>query len=567
MLKNLHVKNLALIEDADIGFSDGLNILTGETGAGKSLLMGSVLMAMGSRVDASMIRKGAEQLSVELVFDEVGEKALSVMNELDIPPEDDGCVIVKRTCSQTKSSCRVNGSVVALKEMKKLSQALMDVHGQRDYETLLHRSELLDILDIYCGKDMQHLLDAVSEKYLVCKELRQKIEEESSDTASAEREVSLAEFELGEIEEASLKEGEDDELETLFRRMSNYVKIAGSVQKAHDLIGSDADDNAGSLTSMALKELLQAAEYDESLSSYAEELRTAESILSDLQMELGSYISSMEFDEEEFARIQERLDLINKLKNKYGRTIPDILSYAGSRRELLEKYADYDAYMEGLNESLRKAQAEYDAQARKVTALRKKNAPLLQKELTERLKELNFLTVDLKIRIGETQPGPKGTDQVDFMISVNPGEDRKPISEVASGGELSRMMLAVKTVMAGREDTGTLIFDEIDSGISGITAWKVSGALERVSRHHQVICITHLPQIAAMADHHFIIVKSSDAASTTTDVLPAGEEESVSEIARLLGTDCVSESSLKNARELIEKAGEVKKADKLPYPA
>ena len=559
MLKNLHVKNLALIEDADIEFSEGLNILTGETGAGKSLLMGSVLMALGSRFDTSMIRKGAESASVELVFDEIGEKALAVLEELEIPAEDDGSVIIKRTCSQSRSSCRINGSNVAVREMKKLSQALIDVHGQRDYETLLHRSELLDILDLYCGKDMSRLIDEISHRYQVMKELREKLDEELSDTGAASREVSLAEFELNEIEDADLKEGEDEELETAYRRMSNFRKIAEGIGRAHELIGGE-EENAGSLTSMALKELAAVSEYDDALSGFEEELRSAESILSDLQMELSSYMSQMEFDEEEFAETESRLDLINKLKSKYGRTIPDILEYASSRKEILDKYADYDAYIEGLKDSLKKAESEYEAQALKISRIRKKNAPVLQKELTERLKELNFLTVDLEVKLEKTEAGVKGTDAVDFLISVNPGEDRKPIADVASGGELSRIMLAVKTVMAGREDTGTLIFDEIDSGISGITAWKVAGSLAGVSRHHQVICITHLPQIAAMADHHFIIVKSSDDRSTTTDVLAAGDEGSIAEIARLLGTDSLSDSTLKNAMELKDKAAAVKEA-------
>ncbi|MCR5620014.1 MAG: DNA repair protein RecN [Lachnospiraceae bacterium] len=558
MLKNLHVKNLALIEDADIDFSEGLNILTGETGAGKSLLMGSVLMALGSRFDTSMIRRGAENASVELVFDCVSDDALSILKDLDIIPEDDGSVIIKRTCSQNKSSCRINGSNVAVREMKRLSQALISVHGQRDYETLLHRSELLAIIDLYCGKDITALKHVLDEKFTGMKELKEKLDEELRDTKSAGRECDLARFELEEIEEAGLKEGEDEEVENTYRRMSNFKKIAESVGRAHDLIGGD-EENAGSLTSQALKELSSVSEFDDELSGFEEELRSAESILSDLQMELGSYLSQMEFDEEKFALTEDRLNLINKLKSKYGRTISDILAYAQSRKEIIAKFEDYDAYMDGLKADLQKAEDEYLKTAKEVSKLRKKNAPLLEKELTERLKELNFETVDLEVKLDECEPSASGIDEADFLISVNPGEDRKAIADVASGGELSRMMLAVKTVMAGREDTGTLIFDEIDSGISGITAWKVAGSLARVSGHHQVICITHLPQIAAMADHHFIIVKSSDASSTTTDVVPAEGDASIAEIARLLGTDSLSESSLENARELIGRAAEVKK--------
>ncbi len=560
MLKNLHVQNLALIEDADIEFSEGLNILTGETGAGKSLLMGSVMMAMGSKFDTSMIRKGTEQALVELVFDSVPDKALEVLSELDIYPEDDGSVIIKRTCSSSKSSCKINGSNVAVREMKKLAQAFIDVHGQRDYETLLKKSELLGILDLYCGDKMPELLNEIRDKYHVMTQLQEKLEEETSDTGASAREASLAEFEVCEIEDAALVPGEDEELEVSYRKLNNFKKIAEGLVKAHEMIGSDDGENAFSLTSMAVRELSQISEYDEEVKGFEEELRSAESILSDLNMSLGSYISSMEFDEEEFVRVEERLDLINKLKSKYGKTIEDILKYADERREILEKMSDYDAYLEKLKADVKKAEEEYSGVARKASDIRRKNAPLLEKELTERLKDLNFISVDLEVRLEEVKPGPTGCDQVDFYISFNPGEDRKPLAEASSGGELSRMMLAVKTVMAGREDTGTLIFDEIDAGISGITAWKVAESLSGVSGHHQVICITHLPQIAAMADHHFVIVKSSDATSTTTNIELTDEDGSVAEIARLLGSDSLSESSLSNARDLKSKASQFKKS-------
>lgn len=560
MLKNLHVQNLALIEDADIEFSEGLNILTGETGAGKSLLMGSVMMAMGSKFDTSMIRKGTEQALVELVFDAVPDKALEVLKELDIYPEDDGSVIIKRTCSSSRSSCKINGSNVAVREMKKLAQAFIDVHGQRDYETLLKKSELLGILDLYSGDKMPELLKEIRDKYHVMTELQEKLEEETSDTGASSREASLAEFEVGEIEDAALVPGEDEELEVSYRKLNNFKKIAEGLVKAHEMIGSDDGENAFSLTSMAVRELSQISEYDEEVKGFEEELRSAESILSDLNMSLGSYISSMEFDEEEFVRVEERLNLINKLKSKYGRTIEDILKYAEERREILTKYADYDAYLEKLKADVKKAEEEYSKVARKASDIRRKNAPLLEKELTERLKDLNFNSVDLELRLEEVKPSLTGTDSVDFYISFNPGEDRKPLAEASSGGELSRMMLAVKTVMAGREDTGTLIFDEIDAGISGITAWKVAESLAGVSQHHQVICITHLPQIAAMADHHFVIVKSSDATSTTTNIELTDEEGSIAEIARLLGSDSLSESSLSNARDLKSKASQFKKS-------
>ena len=559
MLKNLHVKNLALIEDADIEFSEGLNILTGETGAGKSLLMGSVLMALGSRFDTQMIRNGAESASVELVFDHISPEALEVLSELDIEPEDDGSVIIKRVCSQTKSSCKVNGSNTTVKEMKRLSQILIDVHGQRDYETLLHRSDLLKILDKSCGAKAGELLFEVSEKYKVMSELRAQLESENSDSGLKEREISLAEFELKEIEDAGLKPGEDDELEAVYKKLSNFKRIAEGIQKVHDLLGGDSDENACTLVSMAAGELSQVARFDDELLKLEEELSSAESILSDISYSVSSYISGMEFDDEQFETVETRLDLINKLKSKYGRTIPDILKYADETRERLSKYSDYDAYIEGLKKKVEAAEGDYFKAAAKLSSLRKKNAPLLSKELEGQLQELNFTRANLEIRLEKCAEGPGGTESADFYISTNPGEDLKPISEVASGGELSRIMLAVKTVLAGKENTGTLIFDEIDSGISGITAWKVSEALGRVSSHHQVICITHLPQIAAMADHHFVIVKSSDGSSTRTNVREIAGQESIEELARLLGSDSLSESSLQNAKDLKERALKSKK--------
>ncbi len=559
MLKNLHVKNLALIEDADIDFSGGLNILTGETGAGKSLLMGSVLMALGSRFDTQMIRNGAESASVELVFDDISPEALEVLSELDIEPEEDGSVIIKRVCSQSKSSCKINGSNTTVKEMKKLSQVLIDVHGQRDYETLLHKSSLLSILDESCGPKVRDLLEDVSSKYKVMSSLREQLESESMDSGSQEREISLAQFEAYEIDEAALKEGEDEELETAYRRMSNFKKIAEGIKRVHDLLGGDEDENACTFVSKASGELSQIAQYDDELGRILDELSSAESILSDLSYSVSSYISGMEFDEEEFELTESRLDLINKLKSKYGRTIAEILEYAEKRKQQITKYADYDAYVEDLKKKVEAAEEDYHKSSSKLTALRKKTAPVLSKKLEEQLAELNFTGARLEIRIEKGTDGPGGTDSVDFYISTNPGEDLKPISDVASGGELSRIMLSVKTVLAGMENTGTLIFDEIDSGISGITAWKVAEALGRVSGHHQVICITHLPQIASMADHHFVIVKSSDRSSTRTDVRAIEGDDAIEEIARLLGSDEKSDSSLQNARDLRNRALKTKK--------
>jgi DNA repair protein RecN (Recombination protein N) len=561
MLQSLHVKNLALMEETEVFFGPGLNILTGETGAGKSLLIGSVSLALGGKFDPAMLRKGAENAFVEMVFEGEDARVSEKLREMDLEPEEDGTVIISRRMAPGKSTCKINGETVTARQIRELAEVLIDIHGQHEHETLLHKSKHLDILDAFCGGEAAKLLEEVAGLHRELRKLEEELEGESRDTETLSRESALAEFELKEITEAQLKSGEDEELERNYRRMVNSQKIMEGLSGCYSAISSDEEGGAGNALSHGLRALRSISAYDEALSGFEEQLTQVDDLLSDLAREISQYMADAEFDEELFRETEDRLNLINHLKDKYGRTIEEVLAYADSRQELLDKYSDYDAYPAGLKAKIAEASAKLDAACEKLSKVRKKGAKEFTEQLKDALLSLNFLSVEFEVSCSRLDhPTAKGADDVEFLISTNPGESIKPLQNVASGGELSRVMLAVKTVMAGKDHTGTLIFDEIDAGISGRTAWKVSEQLGRVSAGHQVICITHLPQIAAMADTHFVIEKSSDGAATITDIRKADEAESLAELARLLGSDEVTESALQNARELRNQARQGKRA-------
>lgn len=561
MLRSLRVKNLALIRETEVEFGEGLNILTGETGAGKSLLIGSVNLALGGKFEKDMLRRGEENGLVELVFDCEEERLAEKLKSMDLEPSEDGTVILSRKLSSGKSICRINGETVTAKQVKELSELLIDIHGQHEHQSLLNKKKHMEILDAYAGAEFAECAGRVAALYHECTALEKKITEETLDDTSRSREQSLAEFEQKEIADASLQPGEDEELEQAYRKMSNSRKIAESLAESYQLSGNDAEDGAGNSLSRALRALRSVTMYDPALEQMEEQLAEVESLLSDYNHDVSEYMSDLEFDEEDFRSTEDRLNTINHLKGKYGNTIEEILQYKEEKEAYLEKLADYDAYMQKLNAEWEEKQALLKKACEELSEIRRKNAAVLTQKLKDALIGLNFLTVefDIAVRPGQAITA-KGYDDVEFLISTNPGESLKPLNQVASGGELSRVMLAIKTVLAGKDAIDTLIFDEIDTGISGRTAWKVAEQLSILAGAHQVICITHLPQIAAMADVHFIIEKSSTDDMTITDIHKVAEEESLAELARLLGSDALTEAALSNAKEMKEQANGFKEA-------
>ncbi len=556
MLQSLHVKNLALMEETEVEFGRGLNILTGETGAGKSLLIGSVTLALGGKFEKDMLRRGAESALVELVFSNGDERVQGKLLQLELEPEEDGNVIISRKMQVGKSVYKINGETVTARQVKELAELLIDIHGQHEHQSLLNKKKHMEILDAYCGEEFLEAAGAVEAAYKECREIRRALEEEAMDEDTKNREQALAEFELQEIEEAKLTPGEDEELEKRYRLMVNGKRIIENLTESYQYTGSDFEGGAGISLSRALRALGGVSSLDERLEALQGQLSEIDSLLADYNRDLAEYMADMEFDSGDFAAVEERLNQLNRLKDKYGQTLEAVIAYGKERARFLEKISDYDVYMQQLEEKLSVSREKLEAACEVLSGIRRKNAEALTKQLKEALVHLNFLTVEFEIAVRRASGiTAKGWDDVEFLISTNPGEACRPLGQVASGGELSRVMLAIKTVLAGRDSIDTLIFDEIDTGISGRTAWRVSEQLDTVAHAHQVLCITHLPQIAAMADRHFVIEKSSSSDSTITDIRVLGEEESLGELARLLGSDSLTEAALSNAREMRVQAG------------
>ncbi|OUP84848.1 DNA repair protein RecN [Lachnoclostridium sp. An169] len=550
MLQNLHVKNLALIDEAEVEFGPGLNVLTGETGAGKSLLLGSVNLALGAKYNAQMLRSGAKSGLVELTFSVEDGRIQKALEEMDIFPED-GMITLSRKLLEGRSVSRINGETVNAAILREVAGMLIDIHGQHDSQTLLHRKNHLALLDLYAKGETAPLKREMSAAYRTWQEICRKAEESSLNEEERRRELSLASFEVQEIEDASLSPDEDVELEEQYRRMTESRRLTESIAETYQYTGEDARANASDCLSRAIRALQDAAEFDETGAKLCSELEEIDSLLNDFNRELSEYAKSFEFSEEDFRETEERLNLINHLKAKYGKTTGDIQAYCDRKKQRITELNDYDEFMKGLEEKKKETFEKVSRISGKLHRVREKNASAFASEIQRQMEELNFLDARLELRLTDTgKPGANGSDEAEFYLSTNPGEPLKALGDIASGGELSRVMLAVKTVLADEEDTPTLIFDEIDTGISGITAGKVGEKLHFIGRSRQVICITHLPQITAAADVHFLIKKESDGSHVKTQIEQLDAEASIRELARMLGGANITQRMLESAREM-----------------
>lgn len=557
MLRNLHVKNLALIDELEVDFEQGLNILTGETGAGKSLIIGSIGMALGEKVPKEMIKENADFALAELVFEVTGEEKTEKLKALDIYPED-GLVIMSRKISGGRSIAKINSESVSAAKLREVSELLIDIHGQHEHQSLTQKKHQLALLDEYAKEDIGELKVAVKSSYEAYTAVLRELEEKDLDEEQQKRELSFLEFELQEIEGANLKIGEDSELEEQYQKLVNHKKIMESCMMAHQQTAEEGDSATEQL-GRAVRELSTVSGYDERLQELEEQLAEIDNLLNDFNRELADYMGESEFSEESFYETEKRLDEINHLKSKYGNTIEKILEVKEEKETRVQELQDYDAYLLGLKEREKVLKEELELYSNKLSEMRKKYAKELTALVEEHLKELNFETVRFEMRFEKMDHfTANGTDDAQFLISTNPGEEVKPLGSIASGGEISRIMLALKTVLAENDEIDTLIFDEIDTGISGRTAQKVSEKMNLIGRNHQVICITHLPQIAAMADTHFLIEKQVEGGATHSRIVKMKEEESVEELARMLGGVTITETVLENAREMKNLAAKTK---------
>lgn len=562
MLLHLHVKNLALIEEEEVTFTDGLNILTGETGAGKSIIIGSVNLALGGKADKSIIRSGAPYALIEMIFTLDNDRQREILSEMDLPVEEDGTVLIKRKILPGRSIVSVCGETVTLHQLREISQCLMDIYGQRENQRLLRREAQLDLIDEYAGTRVQKCRQQVREAYHRWHGLQSEWEKGDLDQAARRREADLLAYEIGEIEEAAIREGEDTELEDRYRKLSGFQKISESASAAAAYTGIEGT-GASDMIGRAARELASAGGYDSALDELAVQLSEVEDLLSDFNRSLKSYLMDLTFDPQEFSQIGQRLDVINHMKEKYGRTCAQIEEACAKRRERLEYLQDYENRRSLLQTEMQAAYAKLRELCAELSEARREASLSFAQEMRRELPELNFLQSDFSVELvsGEENLGADGWDRAAFYISMNPGEEPRHLEQIASGGELSRIMLAVKTVFAGKDDIHTFIFDEIDTGISGRTAWKVSQKLGKLAAHHQILCITHLPQIAAMQDSHFLIEKGSAGERTVTHIYPLSQEESDRELARLLGSETITETALQNAREMKKLAAASRERD------
>ncbi len=558
MLQSLYVKNLALIDEVEVEWNSGLNIMTGETGAGKSIILGSVHLALGGRYSADLLRQGAEFGFVELVFHLENEAQIKALKAMDIYPEN-GLVVLSRKLMEKRSISKINGETVTQTMLKNIASILIDIHGQHEHQTLLNKKNHLTILDDYMGADGIELREETVTAYRCYKIKKKELDEADVDEESRKRELSFLQFELQEIEEAQLLEGEDEELELQFRKMTNGKKIVENLEETYSYTAGYGNQSASDYLSRGLHALQELISYDTSCEELHQQLTEIDSLLNDFNHDIASYKEDMEFSEEDFHQVEERLNTWNHLKGKYGNSYEQIQAYQVEIQEKIVKLEDYDAYLQQLMNEIERLEHDMKEVALQLSACRKKAAKQLGLEVCAILEELNFLDAKFQVEVEQLETvSADGMDNVGFLVSLNPGESVKPLSNVVSGGELSRIMLAIKTVMADKDQIDTLIFDEVDAGISGITATKVGEKLALIGKKRQVICITHLAQIAALADEHYIIEKNVEAGKTKTQIEKLSEQESIEELTRILGGGQVTDAIVESAKQMKQLASKIK---------
>lgn len=550
MLKNLHVKNLALIEEEEIDFSKGLNILSGETGAGKSIILGALGLALGEKAPKGLLKNENEDAVVEAVFSVESEEVKAALAELSVDVYDDE-IILSRRISPVKATAKINGDAVPAGKLSEVGRLLIDIYGQNEHQSLLSKKKHASLLDEYCKNDVSDVKLELSATYKEYKKVLKEYDEALAVDKDRESKLGLLEYEYNMLSEARLKVGEDEELEQEYRVLGSYSKLIDAVGAAYGDISGGASDMIG----RAISALKSVEGLDERIANASSALADAESIVSDVSRDLSDFLSADDYSEERFAEVEKRLNQLNNLKHRYGKNdIAGLISVMEDKQAQIDKLNDFETYVSGLATEKERLCARCESLAEKLSVVRSSAAVNLSVEMEKAMSELNFLQSKFEVGITRLDSfNEDGFDDIEFLVSTNPGQKVAPLINIASGGEMSRIMLAIKTVLAGQDMIDTLIFDEIDAGISGKTASFVAGRLAEVATEHQVICITHLAQIAACSTSHFLIEKNVVGQDTVSGIKLLSEEESVREIARMISGEEITEASLANARELREK--------------
>lgn len=555
MLEGLHVKNLVIIDEAEVSFGGGLNILTGETGAGKSVVIGSINLALGAKAGKNLVRAGKESGFVELIFsvnNDVGDK----LRKLDIIPED-GLVVITRKFTGERSVSKINGETVTLTKVKEAAALLLDIHGQTENQTLQLSKNHLELLDKYLKDEVKPYKKRLKDLVTEYRNKENELLEYSADEASISRELDFLKYECKEIESAKLAKDEEEELDKKVRKYSSSSKIVSLIEEARKNLSDNggADDSIGSI----VRAMSKLSDVDETSVELLNQISEIESLLNDFERSLSDYADDNVFDESDFMQSEERLDKIRGIYAKHGGSYDTTIDFLDASLAQIEKLEHASEYKEKLSMEVEKLKKVILSECDELTKVRKRGALKLSKLVKQSLIDLNFLQVEFDVEFaGSKDFTSKGNDEIIFKISTNPGEPMRSISEVASGGELSRIMLALKSVMADTDEIPTMIFDEVDTGISGRTAQMVAEKMALLSAKRQIIAITHLAQIAAMADNHYLIEKKADENHTATDIRRLDEAEEVSELARILGGVAVTENVINSAREMKKLATDTK---------
>ncbi|MGN1318058.1 MAG: DNA repair protein RecN [Lachnospirales bacterium] len=560
MLETLYIKNFAIIDELEVNFYSGLNVLSGETGAGKSIIIGSVNFVLGGKADREIIKTGEDFCEVSMVISVNDEKTINSLLELDIDVEDDNSLLIKRTFNnQGKSACRINGKPVTVSMIKQVASLLFDIHSQHDNHKLLNSKNHIDILDNLCPEIFVSKKESLSELYLEYKKLNKEIKELDFNDGDNKDKIELYEYQINEIEKANLKLDEEEELDNRRHILVNSVKLKNCSDNILDLLYRNENSAVIDNLSEAINELSVIENIDSSVLDILSELESAYTIIEDCVTSVRDYSDNIDCDENELEEIENRITLIYELKKKYGNSIELIFKYLENTKEKLNKIINSEELVAEYKKNLKDITNKINVICDEISAIRTNTAHYIGKKIQNTLYDLSMESAKFEIKVEKTDEfSSKGADFVEFLISANKGEPMKPLSKVASGGEMSRVMLALKTVLADTDNIDTFIFDEIDTGISGRTAQKVAEKLQLIAKNHQILCITHLPQIAAMADKNYLIEKSSDDNKTLTNITELNGNSVYEELARLIGGTVITEATIMAAKEMKEMADKLK---------
>ncbi|MRN23258.1 DNA repair protein RecN [Romboutsia ilealis] len=556
MILELYMKNCALVEELRLTIDENLNILTGETGSGKSIIIDALGLCLGEKYDRSFLRKGTEKGIVEAIFSSESQHLKNVLEKYDIELDEDNLLVITRVIyNDGKSVARVNGRTLKLSVLKEIATTLIDVHGQHQNQALFNKETHLQFLDLFGEIDLQDLKSDYKNVYKEYTKVKNALNilTENKDDMQIQREIDLLKFQINEIESANLSKDEYEDLLKQRDVFRNSEKIYSNLNLSYQNL-YEGSVNAVDLIGSASKELSSIAEYDKVLGEYNENVERIMYELQDISREIRNYKESIDFEPYELEQIEIRIDEINSLKRKYGNTIEEIFEYYNKTKNRLDEILNRDEKVEELKREILRIENVLNDKAEKLTQARQKVASNLEEVLLIELKSLNMKNVLFKVKFEESNFTLEGKDDIEFMISFNLGEDIKPIYKVASGGEMSRFMLAFKTILADIDQIDTLVFDEIDTGISGIAAQIVGEKLSQIAKKKQIICITHLPQIAANADTHYCIEKNTSNDRTFTNIRRLDRDQKRDEIARLIAGSNITEKTIEHASEIIELA-------------